>query len=174
MGYIKELLLSVLRIVFLRGSPERIYYTRRLFIVSLLLAVAASAAAQVLYHGDHVVFVILRVFAEVTIFMMMMVLFTAKVGRFRLARMMLVLVLISLLADSVLVVLSPLPLGEMGPAVAYAVGAVAFYGASSAMTWGLSRPLWQAAAYLLGYVVAVYFLDNAFRYLYDMYVAAAA
>ncbi len=172
MSYVIELLLSVLRIMFLRGSPERIYYTRRLFLVSLLLAIAVSAAAQLLFHGDHIVFVILRVFAEVTVFMMMMVLFTAKVGRFRLARMMLVLVLISLLADSVLVALSPLPLGEMTQAVAYATGAVAFYGAASAMSWGLSRPLWQAAAYLLGYVVAVYLLDTAFRSLYDMYVAA--
>ena len=176
MGYVKDLLLSVLRIVFLRGSPERIYYTRRLFIVALLLAVLASAAAQFLYHGDHVVFVILRVFAELTLFMMMMVLLTAKIGRFRLARMMLALVLISLLADTVLVLLSALPLPEMEQlhdVLAYAVAAAALYGGASAMSWGLSRPLWTAVAYMAGYVVAVLALNGAFRHLYGMYAGAA-
>ena len=74
MTYLWTLLQNVLRIVFLRGSPERIYYTRRLFIVAVILAVLVSALVQWFYHGDHVVFVILRVFAELTMFMLMAVL----------------------------------------------------------------------------------------------------
>ena len=89
------------------------------------------------------------------------------------ARMMLALVLISLLADAVLVALSTLPLADMGPVVAYGVAAPAFYGASSAMSWGLSRPIWHAGAYLAGYVLAVLALNGAFRHLYGMFAGAA-
>ena len=173
MNFLWTLLVSVLRIAFLRGSPERIYYTRRLFLFSLLLAVLASAFAQYLYHGDHVVFVILRVFAELTMFMILIVLMTAKIARFRLARMMLPMVLISLLMDAVLTLLSPLPLAGLSDYVAFILGAAALYGATSCLAWGLKARLWQAACYLAVYVVAVYGLDAAFRHLYGMYTGAA-
>ncbi len=173
MSFLWTLLVSVLRIAFLRGSPERIYYTRRLFLFSLLLAVLASAVAQYLYHGDHVVFVILRVFAELTMFMLFIVLMTAKIARFRLARMMLPMVLISLLMDVVLILLSPLPLAGVSDYVAFALGAAAGYGASSCLAWGLKARLWQAGCYVAVYVVAVHGLDAAFRHLFGMYAGAA-
>lgn len=173
MSYLISLITSVLRIVFLRGSPERIYYTRRLFIVSLFLALIMSGLAQAFYHADHPVFVILRVFAELTMFMVMMVLLTAKIVRFRLARMMLPMVLISLMMDSVLTLLSPLPLGTLTGPLAIALGAIAFYGAANCLAWGLKAKLWQAAAYLLAYVAAVTGIDSAFRHLFGMYAGAA-
>ncbi len=176
MGFLFGLVSSVGRIVFLRGSPERIYYTRRLFIVSLLLAVVASAAVQAVLFNDHVVFVILRVFAEMTMFMLMMVVLTAKIARFRLARMMLVLVLISLIADVLLTVVGagvsyrnadP----ELVDGIAYVVSAVALYGASSVIAWGLKRPLWFGAGVMALYVVAAVGLDLAFRGLYEVMAA---
>ena len=129
------------RIVFKRGSPERLYYTRRLFIVTLLLALVTSAAVQYFYFADHITFVVLRVFAEITCFMVMMVLLTAKIARFRLARMMLVLVLLNLVADTLLLCLAPLQLldGSLLETVKLApvlvLGAIAVYGAGSVVAW---------------------------------------
>lgn len=176
MAFLWGLVSSIGRIVFLRGSPERIYYTRRLFIVSLLLAVLASAAVQMVLFADHVVFVILRVFAELTMFMLMMVMLTAKIARFRLARMMLVLVLINLLADMLLVLagaaVSYRTAGtQLVDGVAYVVGAIALYGAGSAMAWGLQRQLMFGVGVMLLYVAAVTGLDLAFRGLYEVMAA---
>ena len=173
MTFVLELVRSVFRIVFLRGSPERIYYTRRLFIVCLALAVLASASVQVFYFGDHLVFVILRVFAELTMFMLMMTLLTARIPRFRLARMMLVLVLISLMTDVLLVLISPAVAAALltPPAsqyLAYVLGGIAMYGAASVVAWGLSKPLVRGAAVIGMYVAAVVGLDMAFRHLYQI------
>jgi len=173
MAFLWGLISSVGRIVFLRGSPERIYYTRRLFIVSLLLAVLASAGVQVVLFADHVVFVILRVFAEITMFMLMMVVLTAKIARFRLARMMLVLVLINLLADALLILVGTVLSYrtadiQLVDGMAYVVSAIAAYGASSAMAWGLQRPLMFGAGVILLYVAAATGLDMAFRGLYEV------
>ena len=176
MAFILELLSSVFRIVFLRGSPERIYYTRRLAIVALLSAVLASGCAQWLFFGDHVVFIILRVFAEITLFMLMMVFLTAKITRFRLARMMLVLVMISLLTDVVLVLLSPLFLLEWlnidyAQYLGYGFGVVAAYGAASVLSWGL-RKSWVSGAMLIGaYIGGVVALNAGFRHLYQIIAA---
>jgi hypothetical protein len=172
-GFLWGLVSSVARIVFLRGSPERIYYSRRLFIVSLLLAVLASAAVQLLLFDDHPVFMLLRVFAELTMFMLMMVVLTAKIARFRLARMMLVLVLVSLLADILLsavgtVVSYRSAAPQVVDVIAYGVGAVAMYGAASVVAWGLQRSLPIGAAVMLLYLVTVLGLDMAFRGLYQI------
>ncbi|XOV83094.1 MAG: hypothetical protein ACFHXK_19860 [bacterium] len=176
MAFVLGLLQDVVRIVFLRGSPERIYYTQRLGRYSVLLAVVASAAAQALYFQDNVVFVILRVFAEVTMFMLMMVLLTAKITRLRLAKVLLTLVLISLLTDSILVLLGlGLNLAAVEQAVrvlpGYLMGAIALYGASSVVGWGLSKSIVQGAGVLGAYVVAVLVLDMSFRQLYQMMAA---
>lgn len=171
MNYLWELLTNVARIVFLRGSPERISYTRRLFIVSLFVAMAASAGAQVFFFADHLVFVILRLFAEVTMFMIMIVLLTAKIPRFRLARMMLTLVLISLLSDSLLIFLSVFPLGEGAQYVAYAVAGVAIYGGSNCLAWGLHSNFGKGLGCLALYVAAAMGLDMGFRGLYEIMAA---
>jgi uncharacterized membrane protein YcfT len=173
MAFVLGLLRDVIRIVFLRGSPERIYYTQRLGRYSLLLAVVASAAAQALYFQDTVVFVILRVFAEATMFMLMMVLLTAKITRLRLAKVLVVLVLISLLVDSLLALLG-IGLNLAGleqnlrVAPAYLLAACALYGAASVVAWGLSKPLLQGAGVMGLYVLAVLGLDMSFRHLYQM------
>ncbi|CAE7149479.1 GALNS [Symbiodinium necroappetens] len=152
--------LDVVRIVFLRGSPERIYYTQRLGRYSVLLAVVVSAATQAVYFQDNVVFVILRVFAEVTMFMLMMVLLTARISRLRLAKVLLTLVLISLLTDSVLTLsgvglnLASIEL-SLRALPAYLLAAFALYGASSVVAWGLNKPLVQGAGVMGVYVVAV-------------------
>ena len=162
------LIRQTLRITLLRGSPERIRYRRSLAIGALLAAVVVSAAAQAAYFGAHTVFVILRVFAELVPFMLMMVLLTRKVVRLRLAQTMLALVLISVLHDVVLLALSPLPLGPASWPVAIALGAVAFYGGTSVLMWGARQPAVVAGMYLLGYVAAVHALDLAFRSLFDV------
>jgi hypothetical protein len=178
MDYLWSLLRSVGRIVFKRGSPERIYYTRRLFIVSLLLALLASGAVQYLWFSDHLVFVVLRVFAEVTMFMVMIVLLTAKIARFRLARMMLVLVLISLLADMLLVLASPIASlvnlqPELKNLAAYVIAAVAMYGAGNVLAWGLQRTYLFGIGTVLLYVIATVALDQTFRGLYEVMAATA-
>jgi len=173
MAFVLGLLQDVVRIVFLRGSPERVYYTQRLGRYSLLLAVVASAAAQALYFQDTVVFVILRVFAEATMFMLMMVLLTAKITRLRLAKVLVVLVLISLLVDSLLALLGVgLNLAGIDQNLrvlpAYLLAACALYGAASVVAWGLSKPLLQGAGVMGLYILAVLGLDMSFRHLYQM------
>jgi hypothetical protein len=172
-GFVWGLLQDVGRIVCLRGSPERIYYTQRLARFSVLLAVLASIAAQFVFFQDIVVFVILRVFAEVTMFMLMMVVLTAKITRLRLAKVLLVLVLISLIVDSLLAVLGlGLTFAGVGQEprqlMAYSLALVALYGAASVLGWGLRKPLLPGFGVIMLYVLAVLGLDMSFRHLYQM------
>ena len=162
------MVVGVLRVAVLRGSPERVHYSRRRFIIGLILAVLTSAAVQWFVYHDHIVFTILRVFAELTMFMLAAVLLTAKVARFRLAYALLLLVLISLFADAALLLVAPFDLGAAVHTVGFVLGLIALYGASNTMSWALRKPLVQGAFVMLVYVVAVIGLDLAFQTLYNM------
>ncbi len=165
------------RIIFLRGSPERVHYSRRRFVAGLFLALLASAAAQFLFHGDHLVFVILRVFAEVTMFMLMVVILTARIPRFRLAYVMLILVLISLAMDlGLLLAAAVLSLGTPAPgwlvtSIWLTLGLIAAYAGTNVLAWGLRRQVGYAALVLGGYWLAVTFIEQAFRWLYGLAAA---
>lgn len=162
---------SLLRIMFLRGSPERILYSRKLFIVALLSALVASALLQWFGYGDHLVFVILRVFAEITMFMLWMVFMTSKVARLRLANMMLVLMMISVLVDVItLLVLIPAP-EEVSVQIGILFGVAAAYGVSNVVAWALRKPIHIGALYFALYYAAATGLDLAFRGLYGIMVA---
>ena len=159
---------SLMRIMFLRGSPERILYSRKLFIGALATALFASGLLQFFGYADHLIFVILRVFAEITMFMLWMVFMTAKVARLRLANMMLVLMMISVIVDVVTtLILLPMPM-EVRASVGIALGLVAAYGVSNAVAWALRKPLHIGALYFGLYYVAVTGLDLAFRGLYEV------
>ena len=166
---------SLLRILFLRGSPERVLYVRRNFIIGLLGALVASGAAQYLYHGDHLVFMILRVFAEVTMFMLWMVVLTGKVARLRLANAMLILVWTSILMDTVLILIAPL-MGWLNVEdvtrdfLAFGWGAVLCYGVINVIAWALRLRGFanMATVHLAGYLIAVFALDASFRGLYNV------
>ena len=167
---------GLLRVVFQRGSPERIFYTRRRFIVCLILAVVLSGLAQAFFFQDHLVFVILRVFAELTMFMLAIVLLTAKIARFRLAYMMLVLVMISALMDATLLVLAaPLTMlagsETIRPWLGWLVGAAAAYGAANVFAWGMRREIMIGVGIVAMYLIASVGLDLAFRGLYDVMAA---
>jgi hypothetical protein len=102
-----------------------------------------------------------------------MVLLTAKVARFRLVRMGLALVLISLFADMLLTVLSPLFVLQILPTesaqiLSFGVAGIAFYGAANALAWGLHKGFSTGLPYVALYAVAVQGLDFAFRSLYQM------
>ena len=159
---------SLMRIMFLRGSPERILYSRKLFIGALASALLASGVLQFFGYGDHLVFVILRVFAEITMFMLWMVFMTAKVARLRLANMMLVLMMISLIVDIVTtLVLLPTPM-EVRTSIGIVIGLVAAYGVSNVVAWALRKPVHIGALYFGLYYAAVTGLDLAFRGLYGV------
>ena len=171
---------TLLRILFLRGSPERILYERRFFIIGLLAALALSAAAQYGYHQDHLVFVVLRVFAELTIFMLWMVILTGKVARLRLASVMLILVWTSVLMDTVLLsLILPFNLLAATPQVftgtAYILGGALCYGLVSVVGWGLksTQMTGMALVHVVGYVACVTFLDSTFRYLFNIVAGAS-
>ncbi|MEM7002225.1 MAG: hypothetical protein AAF529_15655 [Pseudomonadota bacterium] len=165
-------LAALLRIMFARGSPERILYDRKLLIVGLILALLVSAAAQWFFFGDHLVFMILRVFAELTMFMLWMTLLTAKVARLRLAGAMLCLIWICLLGDVLLLLLAPImPLlaGSISPqTLGLLVAVVLAYGSASVTAWALRKPLTVGALHVLLYGVAVIALDITFRRLFEM------
>lgn len=169
------MMVGVVRVILLRGSPERVHYSRRRFIVTLLLAVAAAGAVQAFYYLDHVVFIILRIFAELTMFMLGMVVLTAWVARFRLAYVMLLLVLISLGHDLVLLALAVV--GQVTatlpwPAWAgWPVHLAALYGASNVLSWGLRTGLVRGGLVALGIVVLSLGIELAFRWLYDLAAA---
>lgn len=159
---------SLMRIMFLRGSPERILYSRKLFIGALVSALFASGLLQFFGYGDHLVFMILRVFAEITMFMLWMVFMTAKVARLRLANMMLILMMISVLVDSFTTfALLPTPL-ELRNTVGVVIGLIAAYGVSNVVAWALRKPIHIGALYFALYYAAVTGLDLAFRGLYEV------
>ena len=166
-----NLVIATLRIMYLRGSPERILYSRQLMIVSLLLALVVSGCARYLYFDDHIPFATLWVFAKTTMFMLWMVLLTAKVARLRLATMMLSLVLISLVVDVGYVLLSPLPLGGLADSVAWIWGASALYGIGSVVAWARRQSLLQGLTQGAGYLAVFMGLDLAFRHLYSIMAA---
>jgi len=170
-----DMLRGIGRVILLRGSPERVHYSRRRFIVALLLAVAAAAAAQAFYHLDHIVFVILRVFAEITVFMLAMVVLTAWIARFRLAYVMLLLVLISVSYDLALLLLAVAGqiLGTL-PWPWYAGAPLALsgvYGAANVMAWGLRKPLLQGLLVVLAMLATSAAIEQAFRWLYGLAAA---
>ena len=176
MQSITDMLQGLFRVMFLRGSPERIHYTRRRFIIGLLLAIVASTLVQIFYFNDHLVFIVLRVFAEMTMFMLAMVILTTNITRFRLAYLMLILVMISVAADSILLLLGlVMQLFTDHPAgrdwLAIGLGAIALYGASNVMAWGLRKKFVMGAMVMLGYVAAVLALNVSFRYLYEIVAA---
>ena len=163
---------GVLKVMVLRGSPERVYYSRPRFIVALVLALILSASVQWLVYHDHLVFVILRVFAELTMFMLAAVLLTAKVARFRLACTLFLLVLINVVADSLLLLVAPFDLGESVHTVGWLLALAAFYGASNTVAWALRKPITTGMLVMLVYAAAVFGLDLAFRTLYNMVALA--
>ena len=170
---IGQMIVGVFRVVFLRGSPERVHYSQLRFYFALGAAFLASAGVQWFFHNQHVVFVILRVFAELIMFMLMVVLLTRKVARFRLTYMMLLLLLINLFGDLFLLGLAPVLPQQAGTLVAVAVGAVVFYGAASVSAWAQQAPLLQGVVVIGLYVAAVTGLDMAFQYLYNMVAGLA-
>jgi hypothetical protein len=138
----------------------------------LAVAVCLSAAAQSIFFQDHLVFVILRVFAEVTMFMLWIAFLTAKVARLRLANAMLILVWASVLMDAVFVLVGALfsPIGAIADYAAYLWSGAIFYGAVNVIAWalrlrGLFNPAWLQVG---GYVFAVWLVNGVFRYLYGM------
>lgn len=171
-------LTSIFRVMLLRGSPERILYDRWLLRIGLGYALIASMAVQWIWHGDGVVFVILQVFAEVTLFMLWMVLLTAKIGRLRLASLIMVLVWMSALADSVLVLAGipaalgvPVQMEAVRQILSVLIGVVLLYGASNAVSWGLRKPIPQGALQAFGYAAAVWGLVLAFQTLFNTMAA---
>ncbi|NOX50164.1 MAG: hypothetical protein GXP16_06445 [Gammaproteobacteria bacterium] len=168
---------NLLRVMFMRGSPERFLYSRWRSIPALLGAIVLSALVQHFYFGDQVVFVILRVFSEVTMFMLWMVLLTAQVGRLRLANMMLVLVLISLFYDAVLLLLSLTPiyakvLFAHAGVMAFIWGAIILYGAGNTVSWAIRSKLWYGCMHVFLYISAAFALEFSFRWLYEISVTA--
>ena len=165
---------ALVRIMFLRGSPERILYQRRDFIVSLFVAIAASAVVQFVYFIDTPLLAGLRVFAELTMFMLWMTLLTAKVGRLRLAQAMLILIYISIFMDSVLITCGVwqrfLPFPDVN-VVAVLLGLVMCYGGANVVAWALRKPLSAGALQMAGYALAVVALDGTFRYLFGIMAA---
>jgi hypothetical protein len=108
------------------------------------------------------------VFAELTVFMVWMVLLTAKVARLRLASLMLVLLLISLFGDSVLLLLSPLPLADVARPLGLIWGIALLYGAGNATSWALRKPLSHGCLQSGLYGLFAVGLDLAFRGLYEI------
>ncbi|MEM7097546.1 MAG: hypothetical protein AAF541_04740 [Pseudomonadota bacterium] len=162
------LVTGTFRVMLLRGSPERVHYSRPRFLVGLALAILASALVEWLVYGDHIVFMILRLFAELTMFMLAVTLLTAKVARFRLAYAMLLLVWISVFTDGVLLLAAPLNLGDSVHTLGFVVGLIALYGAGNTVAWALRKPLAQGIMVMVVYAIAVICLDLAFQTLYDM------
>ncbi len=159
------LLRSLLRILFQGGSPERILYSRHLFLATLGAAIVASALAQWLAHHDHLVFVILRVFAELTMFMLWMVFLTAKVARLRLANMGLVLLMISVLVDVVTILAATALEAKV---VSVVVGLVVFYGVANVVAWAMRKPIQIGAIHFALYLAAVSGLEFAFRHFFSI------
>ena len=165
---IAGLITGTFRVMLLRGSPERVHYSRPRFLVGLALAILASGLVEWLVYGDHIVFIILRLFAELTMFMLAVTLLTAKVARFRLAYAMLLLVWISVFTDTLLLLAAPFELGDAAHTLGFVMGLIALYGAGNVTAWALRKPLVQGVMVMVVYAVAVIGLDLAFQTLYDM------
>lgn len=131
---------------------------------------AVSALVQSLVYDEHAVFVILRVFAELTMFMLWVVLLTAKVARLRLASMMMILCLISVAVDLTTLILGVVSPVEWRNALGFAIGALSSYGVANVVGWALRKPLQIGALHFAGYFVAVTALDLSFRGLYNIMV----
>ncbi len=162
---------QIVRILFLRGSPERILYARSTMLWALAAALVASVVVRLTYFDDMYVFVLLWVFAKLTMFMLWMTLLTARVVRLRLANAMLCLVLASLTYDVVLIAVSPLPLGNLAGPVAWMWAGAIGYGAANITAWAVRKPLSHGLAQVAGYYAAFGGLDLAFRHLYSIMAA---
>lgn len=150
-----RLLGDLLGIIYLRRSPERLVYTRRILIAALVLAVAAAFAAHVLFLGLSVPFALLKIVCELGLLVVALNQTTRiQAVRYRVLKMTIALLLISALGDALLVGLSILPLQPPRQVVAMLVLGSQVFGGVNCVQFGISVSWLRAAMFAAAYIVA--------------------
>ena len=165
---VQSMLVSTIGIALLRRSPERLPYTKGLFYGAIGFAVVFSIMSSILFFGFTLPDALAKVVAQLGLFVLGLRLFpkTAAV-RARVLRMALAAVLMSAIADAVIICLASLPIVEpffvvrqVGVA---SVWIMLIYGLVNAVHYGVGGSRWRAFGYVGGYVIAALVLLAVLR-----------
>ena len=151
--------MSTIGIALLRRSPERLPYTKGLFYGAIAFAVVFSLMSSMLFFGFTLPDALAKVVSQLSLFVLGLRLFPkTSAVRARVLRMALAAVLMSAIADAVIICLASLPIIEpftwvrqIGVAV---VWILLFYGLTNAVHFGAGGSRWRAFGYVGGYVLA--------------------
>lgn len=148
---------ALYRIVFRRGSPQRIHYSQRLTIWTLLALVMLAAASQLYVIGNGAVEIILYLFTLLSGMYLAVAWSSRSVPRGRLRQGLQAALLI--LAAAHLALLAAAPLIPLVDPLAYLMGAlvgtVALMGLTNCVQFALGSSRARAAGYTLIFAFAL-------------------
>ena len=158
---------ALYRIVFRSGSPQRIQYSDRLLIVSVLSFGVLLVASQVFFYTATIVETGLVLFTSLTGIYIATALLTRKASRMRIRTSLLAGFL--LLAASQLILLLFAPFADMinglRPTVSLVLGIVILMGITNILQFALSSSRTRAALYAVACAAGLGLFYTAMRWL---------
>ncbi len=165
--------MALVGVIFLRKSPERLTYSRRRLLLAIGLACPFAYVSHVWLLGLDTPHALLKMVCELIVLVVGLRLARlnqagrATAFQYRLLVMTLTLFLISIFGDSVLIVLSFVPLesslGSARQLLAFATMIFMAVGAANTVQYGMSTAWRMAAFYILGYIALALMLFEVTR-----------
>ncbi len=162
-----SILRALYRIVFHRGSPQRIHYDPKLMLTALALCFGLAIGVQRYLFARDALDLVLALFVGFAALLIGASLLTWKAPRPRMQTTMLSILLLLALAHALLLLLVPIPLADHLENVRF--GAAAFIalltllGISNCLRYGLGSGWLPAASYTLGAAVIVVLLFSTLQ-----------
>ncbi|MGI9328339.1 MAG: hypothetical protein ACR2PZ_24190 [Pseudomonadales bacterium] len=147
---------SVARILFARGSPERIQIAPQTLPLSLLLAALAYGLVHLYLFKLSGAQVALSLFSMISILAMSMAWMTRYVARRRLAQVLVAMLLISALLGLLLTAVGLLPLADRQLWLALPLLLLLLYGLSHCLGYALRCSQWVALLWCVLFAAVVY------------------
>lgn len=147
---------SVARILFARGSPERIQVAPQTLPLSLFLAALAYGLVHWYLFNLSGAQVALSLFCLISILAMSMAWMTRYVARRRLLQVLVAMLLISALVGLLLAAVGLLPLADLQPWLALPLLFLLLYGLSHCLGYALRCSQWLALVWCVLFAALVY------------------
>ncbi len=166
---------DLFRIVFRRGSLQRVHYSNNRLAFALIFMLLALVAAQLLYFHNDALDAGLAVFVCITSLLIASSWLTWKVPRKRLMTAVLVVLLIAAIALALLAAVSPLPIWHQAATqygFAGLLAGIVVLGTANALQFALASGRGKAFAYTGLFALAVVLLYTTLQGLLAVVFAA--
>ena len=158
---------ALFRIVFRSGSPQRIQYSDRLLIVSVLSFGVLLVASQVFFYAATIVETGLILFTSMTGIYIATALLTRKASRMRIRTSLLAGFLLLAAAQAILLLIAPFAdmISGLRPTVSLVLGIITLMGVTNILRYALSSSLSLAALYAVACAAGLGIFYVAMRWL---------